>query len=68
MTTAAACPPADRIRLGDVWSDLQGCRHRAEACRSHGLMLMVPIDHKLEPVAMNQLMPYPWKRISWGGQ
>jgi hypothetical protein len=31
-------------------------------------MLMVPLDHKLEPVAMNEARPYPWQRISWGGQ
>ena len=68
MSTHPPCPPADRIRLGDVWSDIQCRLHRAEVCEMQGLMLIVPIDHKLKPVAIDQARPYPWKRITWGGQ
>lgn len=67
MSSDTSCPPADRIRLGDVWVDLQGRRHRVEACRNPGLVLMVPIDHKLEPLAMNPFQPWPWQRITWEG-
>lgn len=67
LSTTAPCPPADRIRLGDVWVDLHGRRHRAEPCSSQGLMMMVPLDDELEPLAMNLFRPYPWERLSWGG-
>ena len=62
-----SCPPADRIRLGDVWLDPQGRRHRADPCCVQGLKLMVALDHELVPVAMNERKPYPWARESWGG-
>jgi len=65
--TPQDCPPADRIRLGDVWRDQQGRRHRADPCCLKGLKLMVSLDHPLVPVAMNELRPYPWTRDSWGG-
>ena len=63
-------PPPDRIRLGDVWLDLQGRRHRAEPCVVDGLVVMVPIDHELVPVpvAMDASRPGPWRRVEWGGQ
>lgn len=59
-------PKADRIRLGDVWLDQQGRRHRADPCVA-GLLLMVPLDHQLVPVAMDPTRPHPWSRIEWGG-
>lgn len=68
MTSQPNCPPADRIRLGDVWLDLQGRRHRADACGVRDLMLMVPLDHQLVPVAMDPARPHPWRGIQWGGQ
>ena len=60
-------PPPDRIRLGDVWLDLQGRRHRAEPCVVAGLLLLVPLDHELVPVAMCAADPKPWRRVTWGG-
>jgi len=61
-------PPPDRIRLGDIWADIQGRQHRAEPCVREGLLLLTPIDHELVPVAMDATKPHPWRRISWGGQ
>jgi site-specific DNA-methyltransferase (adenine-specific) len=46
-------PPPDRIRLGDVWLDLQGRRHIARPCVVAGLVLMEPLDDVLVPVAMS---------------
>ncbi len=60
-------PPPDQIRLGDVWLDLQGRRHLAEPCVVAGLLLMVPLDHELVPVAMCAASPKPWQRVTWGG-
>jgi hypothetical protein len=60
-------PPPDRIRLGDVWLDLQGRRHRADPCVVAGLVVMVPLDHELVPVAMLADSPAPWRRVEWGG-
>jgi hypothetical protein len=57
-------PPPDRIRLGDVWLNLQGRRHRAEPCVVDGLVVMVALDHELVPVAS----PHPWQRVWWGGE
>ena len=57
-------PPPDRIRLGDVWLDLQGRRHLAEPCNIAGLLLMVPLDDELVSAAS----PHPWQRVSWGGE
>jgi hypothetical protein len=62
------CPPANRIRLGDVWLDPKGRRHRAEPCCRQGLLLMVPLDHNLVPVAIDVEKPYPWQRLEWGGK
>ena len=61
-------PPPDRIRLGDVWLDLQGRRHRADPCVVAGLVLMKPLDDVLVPVAMLAASPHPWRRVSWGGE
>ena len=61
-------PPPDRIRVGDVWLDLQGRRHRADPCVVAGLLLMEPLDHELVPVAMSAALPKPWRRVSWGGE
>jgi hypothetical protein len=66
--TSQQCPPANRIRLGDVWLDPHGRRHRAEPCYTRGLVSMVPMDHKLAPVAMDVERPYPWQRIESGGR
>jgi hypothetical protein len=60
-------PPPDRIRHGDVWLDLQGRRHRADPCVVAGLVVMVPLDHELVPVAMCAASPAPWRRVEWGG-
>ena len=60
-------PPPDRIRLGDVWLDLQGRRHRADPCVVDGLVLMTPLDHELVPVAMCAALPKPWQRVEWDG-
>ena len=60
-------PPPDRIRLGDVWLDLQGRRHIARPCVVAGLLLMEPLDHVLVPVAMCAANPKPWRRVTWGG-
>ena len=60
-------PPPDRIRLGDVWIDLQGRRHRAEPCVVAGLLLLVPLDCELVPVAIDVTSPKPWRRVLWGG-
>lgn len=65
---ATATPPATRIRQGDIWQDIQGRRHRAEVCGLEGLLLMVPLDHELLPVAMDVTRPHPWQRIAWGGK
>lgn len=65
--SCTTCPPANRIRLGDVWVDPHGRRHRADPCVA-GLLLMVPLDHDLVPVAIDPCRPYPWQRIEWGGQ
>jgi hypothetical protein len=64
----AMTPPPDRIRLGDVWLDLQGRRHRADPCVVAGLVLMEPLDDVLVPVAMSAASPHPWRRVSWGGE
>jgi hypothetical protein len=61
-------PPPDRIRLGDVWLDLQGRRHRAEPCVVDGLVVMVALDEPLVPVAMSAANPHPWRRVEWGGE
>ena len=63
----AMTPPADRIRLGDVWLDLQGRRHIARPCVVAGLLLMEPLDHELVPLAMCAATPHPWQRVTWGG-
>lgn len=69
MTIQSNCPPADRIRLGDTWIDLQGRLHRAEPCSTAGLVTMVPLNDPLTPpVAMSAAVPAPWRRIKWGGQ
>jgi hypothetical protein len=60
-------PPPDRIRLGDVWLNLQGRRHRAEPCVVDGLVVMVALDHELVPVAMSAANPHPWRRVEWCG-
>jgi hypothetical protein len=67
LSVSEAPPPPDRIRLGDVWLDPQGRRHRADPCCVEGLLLMQPLEHKLVPVAMSAVRPYPWTRESWGG-
>ncbi len=57
-------PPANRIRPGDLWRDIQGRLHRAEDCSTEGLVLMVPVDdHDLPPVAMDCRRPDPWRRV-----
>ena len=61
-------PPPNRIRLGDIWLDIQARRHLAEPCVVEGLLLMTPIDHELVPVAMDVTKPHPWRRLSWGGE
>ena len=60
-------PPPDRIRIGDVWLDLQGRRHRADPCVVAGLVVMVSLDVELVPVAMSAASPHPWRRVEWGG-
>jgi hypothetical protein len=60
-------PPPNRIRLGDIWADIQGRHHRTEPCVVEGLVLMVSIDHELVPVAMSAASPHPWRRVEWGG-
>jgi hypothetical protein len=60
-------PPPNRIRLGDIWADIQGRHHRAEPC-VRGLVLMTPLDHEIVPVAMDPQLPHPWRRVEWGGQ
>ena len=61
-------PPPDRIRIGDIWLDLQGRRHRADPCRVSGMVLMVSLDHELMPLAMCASSPKPWRRVEWGGE
>jgi hypothetical protein len=61
-------PPPNRIRRGDIWADIQGRRHRADTCTVEGLLLMIPLDHQLVPLAMDVARPYPWRRVEWGGQ
>lgn len=61
-------PPPNRIRLGDVWTDIQGRKHLAKPCTSEGLLLMTPLDHDLEPLAVDVTRPDPWQRVSWGGR
>jgi hypothetical protein len=61
-------PPPNRIRLGDIWADIQGRRHRADPCVVDGLVLLTPIDHELVPVAIDVTKPHPWRRVEWGGQ
>jgi hypothetical protein len=61
-------PAPDRIRLNDVWLDLQGRRHRAEPCVVAGLVVMTSLDEPLVPVAMSAANPHPWRRVEWGGE
>jgi hypothetical protein len=61
-------PPPNRIRLGDVWLDIQGRRHLAQPCVVEGLLVLTPLDHDLVPVAMDASSPHPWQRVTWGGQ
>ncbi len=61
-------PPATRIRPGDLWRDIQGRLHRAEACSTEGLVLMVAVDHDLPPLPMDCRRPDPWQRVEWGGR
>ncbi len=70
MATAAppAAPPADRIRLGDVWLDIQGRKHLARPCVRQDLVLMEPLEDEIVPVAMDPRRPHPWQRITWGGE
>ena len=64
----SSIPPPNRIRTGDVWLDIKGRRHLAELCVVNGLLVMKPLDHDLVPVAMDVSNPYPWRRVTWGGQ
>jgi hypothetical protein len=50
-----------------VWADVQDRRHLARACHVEGLLLMAPLDHELEAVAMDVGQPHPWRRVEWGG-
>lgn len=61
-------PPGKAFRLGEVWEDVAGRRHRVGPCSAAGLVTLTPIDHpKLAPIAMDALSPYPWRRVAASG-
>ncbi len=60
-------PQPNRIRQGDLWQDTHGRLNLATPCSAPGLMVMVPVDQDLPPLAMDAGRPYPWQRVQWGG-